>query len=473
MIKHPVIEAVSHNLSAFFNGFSCRFLLTCSGGADSTALLTVFHHLQSLHSYSFSVLSVNHNVRSAEESAADAQFVADLCKTLTPAVPCYIEELPRNAVTCCAEVRKRGIEDAARVLRYRVFEKYAKKLHADFIVTAHNKNDVYETLLMRMFQGGGTHTLQKMPIRRGWYLRPLSTVSRSEIEAFLRRQNISWREDATNNENQYLRNRIRHFLIPALEQTFGTWHSGFDKTLQRIGFDRTFCDTALTEAQTAIAIKETSYSENSRNGADDITEWQLCKTQAVCISKNFFYSLPTALRLRLLEAGCTKLMISERIPLPLLLRLANIPIKTAVHDAGSLRFEQRDDRLFLFNKDAYNALYYQKDYTVSVTGSGLYSYPLGTFSVYKKDSAYFIKDSTELGSGIGPLTCPFYIRGRKNGDKIKMSNGHFKYVKKIFNEWGVDSLARELLPVIIEGDQLRALYGSPLKYKNWIVQQAK
>ena len=180
MPTHPLVDAVFHNLKPIVGDSSCHFLLACSGGADSTALLLAFRQLQPVLSCRLSVVTVNHNIRSAEESAADSAFVAGLCSGFEPAIPCIIEEIPAGEVARYAKERGRGTEDAARTLRYRLFEKTADSVSADFIVTAHNLSDVYETVLMRLFQGGGTASLSIMPVRRGRYLRPLITVERMQ-----------------------------------------------------------------------------------------------------------------------------------------------------------------------------------------------------------------------------------------------------------------------------------------------------
>lgn len=496
MCSHPLVEAVFHNLSACGadqqRGDSAaqksdrapqHFLLACSGGADSTALLLAFHQLQPRLSCRLTVISVNHNVRSAEESAADSAFVATLCAQLDPALPCIIEEIPAGIVARCAQERKRGIEDAARTLRYRIFEKTAAAVGADFIVTAHNQSDIYETVLMRLFQGGNSASLQTMPIRRGSYIRPLITVARGCIEAFVRQQHIVWREDATNAHNTYLRNRIRHYLAPALTKTFTNWHTGLDKTLHRIGLDRSFCEDALAAAQHTF-----SAAHNDNAGTAD---WEPCRHGAITISALFFYSLHPALRLRLLEHGCLKLGIEERIPLGILLRLAlepaalekrdHAPVRSSappekknssrsiISEAGCLRLEQRGERILLFNTAPYLALYQQKSYLFTIQQAGSYPYPLGALECYNTAQGFFIKDQNDASAGVGPFTLPVTVRSRHGGDRIKMSSGGLKEVKKIFNEWNVDSLARALLPIIIEDFSLRALYGGVLGYKNWVV----
>lgn len=454
MYTHPLVQTVFAHLQPFAGSTPLHFLLACSGGADSTALLFAFYELQPLLPCKLTVVTVNHNIRSAAESAGDADFVTDLCRRLN--ITCFAEELPRGAVTECALQRGRGIEDAARVLRYGILEKIADSIHADFIVTAHNRNDSYETALMRLFQGGGTAGLRTMPFRRGRYLRPLITADRSGIESFLNRIDAGWREDSTNAEDSYLRNRIRHFLVPVLDRTFGAWQSGLDKTLQRIALDRSFCDSALETAR-----------QHCTNGG----RWQLCKHGAVTLDSAFFYSLHPALRLRLIEQGCRLLRVRERIPFGVLHRMTEDVPQGNVVAAGGIRLELRGSLLLLFKDEAYYALYNQKNYVLHVPAAGVYHYPLGVLEVYRTETGFFVKDSEDQGCGIGPFQLPVLIRGRRIGDRIRMKNGNSKEIKKIINEWSMDSLARELLPIIIADNCLRALYGSPLGYKDWFVEE--
>ena len=498
MCSTPFIDAVFDNLKPFLTHIPCRFLLACSGGADSTALLLAFHQLQTRFRCRLTVVTVNHNIRSAEESAADSAFVAELCNRLEPPISCVVAEIPAGEVARYAKERSRGTEDAARTLRYRLFEETAASVGADYIVTAHNRSDVYETALMRLFQGGSTASLSVMPVRRGRYLRPLITVERSDIEAFLRQQGIGWREDSTNAEDTYLRNRIRHHLVPALAMTFGGWRTGLDKTLQRISLDRSFCEEMLTAART------------SYTGASDAADWMQCKHGALAIDADLFDSLHPALRLRVLEQGCRRFGIGTRVPLGILLRLSSecvaaseasdgaAPEASAVSDvsaaaliipekqtdtrskiaaAGALRLERRGARILLFDSTAYLTLYNQKSYFLTIPQCGEYAYPLGQLEVYHSANGIFVRDSEDKSGGIGPFTLPISVRSRRGGDRIQMKSGNVKEVKKILNEWQVDSLARELLPIIIEDTcirrrtRIRALYGSFLGYKNWFVEE--
>lgn len=482
MYSHPLINAVFDNLKSFLTHNPNSFLLTCSGGADSTALLLAFHQLQTRLHCRLTAVTVNHNIRSAEESAADSAFVAELCSRLEPPVPCVIAEIPAGEVARYAKERNRGMEDAARTLRYRLFEETAASVGADYIVTAHNRSDVYETALMRLFQGGNTASLSVMPIRRGRYLRPLITVERSDIEAFLRQQGIVWREDATNAEDTYLRNRIRHYLVPALAATFGGWRTGLDKTLQRIALDRSFCEESLATARETF----TGMADNASSVAD-AANWAQCKHSALVIAADFFDSLHPALRLRVLEQGCRRLGIGTRVPLGILLRLSSECVASHMEKqpdtcskiaaAGALRLERRGDRILLFDSTAYLTLYNQKSYFLTILQCGEYAYPLGQLVVYHTADGIFVRDSEDKSNGVGPFTLPISVRSRRGSDRIQMKSGNLKEVKKILNEWQVDSLARELLPIIIEDTcirrrtRIRALYGSFLGYKNWFVEE--
>lgn len=485
LFTRPVVQSVYSNLAPYLGGSSVHLLIACSGGADSIALLTAIHCIQSVACCRISAVTVNHNIRESAVSAADAAFVEQFCAALSPPVPCFVAVLPEGAAADCARSRKRGMEDAARHLRYQCFEKTAAAVHADFIVTAHNRNDVYETVLMRLFQGGSPASLRKMEVRHGKYLRPLIGVDRTMIEHFLREEGIPWREDATNAENIYLRNKIRHFLIPALSSVFGQWHSGLDKTLQKIALDSSFCLDSLKEQQSLFfqhsmsgrTAQQKNIPSASYTGHTDSTiaavyccaEWQLHPTGAVTISRSFFDSLADALRLRLIERACLLLGVAERIPLAVLLRLAQTSGRTGVTAAASLRMERRGDLIFLFNMITYRTLLQEKPYFLAIRGEAVYNYPLGQLHVYKTDGGYYIR-GTDTDAAAGPFRLPIIVRGRQERDTIQMSSGSYKSVKKIFNEWAVDSISRKFLPIIIEDNCIRALYGSPLGYCNWIVR---
>lgn len=182
-----------------------------SGGADSMCLLEVLHEWQRKMDFTLSVLHVEHGLR-GEEALEDAAFVVEQCRSR--GIPCYVEHVNVKAVA--AEMGW-SLEEAGRQSRYELFEQYRKKLGADRIAVAHNKNDQAETVLLNLSRGSGVRGLGGIRPVRGRIIRPLLFVSRIEIEEYLRERNRNWRTDGTNLETDYMRNRIRLQALPWLE----------------------------------------------------------------------------------------------------------------------------------------------------------------------------------------------------------------------------------------------------------------
>jgi tRNA(Ile)-lysidine synthase len=184
---------------------SGSLLLALSGGVDSTALALILHELP----IRFVVIAahVNHHLR-GEESNGDERFVRELCERL--AIPLEVADGPLDP----AAVRARGVEAAARESRYRILRAIRERGGSDFIVTAHQRDDQVETLLFRLFTGRGVHRLAGIAPRGADLLRPLLTVSRLELRDFLAARGITAREDSSNSDTRFVRNLIRHEVLP-------------------------------------------------------------------------------------------------------------------------------------------------------------------------------------------------------------------------------------------------------------------
>ena len=178
-----------------------------SGGADSVALLYVLSELSEEFSLTLRVISVNHGLR--KEAYEEVDYVRNLCGKLN--VPFVLKEADVSAL---AEKWGVGTEEAGRRVRYEAFEEEAAKLGEDTkIAVAHNSNDVCETMLFNLFRGTGPKGLMSIPPRRGNIIRPLLCVERKEIEKFLNDNKIRFYVDATNLEDDYTRNKIRHNIV--------------------------------------------------------------------------------------------------------------------------------------------------------------------------------------------------------------------------------------------------------------------
>lgn len=179
-----------------------KILVAVSGGMDSMCLL----HLCVSAGYEVGVAHANFQLRGTE-SADDAQFVAERCRHY--GVPCHIEVLHVNAGPGT------NVQATARALRYQWFEQLASAHGYHHIVTAHHLHDKLETFFIHLLRGSGVKGLASIPAVRGRVARPLLGKGRPELEAFAKAAQLTWREDRTNQSDAYLRNRIRHHLVPA------------------------------------------------------------------------------------------------------------------------------------------------------------------------------------------------------------------------------------------------------------------
>lgn len=188
-----------------------RILAGVSGGADSVCLLFMLLEYAARFSVQPAAVHVNHGLR--EDAGEDAEFVRKLCERVQ--VPFFLREVDVREL---AAREKRSLEEAGRILRYRVFEETAREFGADRIAVAHNLNDRAETMLFHLFRGSGVRGLCSIPPVREKIIRPVMCLERNEIEAYLHIRGIPYRTDSTNDEDDYTRNRIRHHLLPAAKQ---------------------------------------------------------------------------------------------------------------------------------------------------------------------------------------------------------------------------------------------------------------
>ena len=194
-----------------------RLLVGVSGGPDSVALLFLLHGLTPVLHARLIVVHIDHQLR--ETSARDAEFVRDLAARLT--LPSVI--LTRD-VRAVMRSRRLSLEDAARQVRYDAFLQVALQHQASGLALAHTADDQAETVLMRLLRGAGLTGLMGIPATRViqdlTVVRPLLGCWRAELLAYLHAQKLSYRHDATNDDPRFLRNRIRHQLLPLLRREY-------------------------------------------------------------------------------------------------------------------------------------------------------------------------------------------------------------------------------------------------------------
>jgi tRNA(Ile)-lysidine synthase len=214
-----------------------RLAVAVSGGADSVALLYLMLQLRVELGIVLSVAHVNHRLR-ARESDGDADFVSGLAAQHelelhyidAPIPPKTPPKNKSNKSKIKSEEPVPGIEAAARALRYDFFRQLARDGKVSKVATAHTLDDQAETVLLRIFRGTGVRGLAGIHPKIvfdeqgqafGELVRPLLSFRRAELQEFLREQDQTWREDSSNRDVAFLRNRVRHRLLPLIKDEFG------------------------------------------------------------------------------------------------------------------------------------------------------------------------------------------------------------------------------------------------------------
>ena len=180
-----------------------------SGGADSVCLSLILSEIKDEFDLKLKAVHINHKLR-GDESERDMKFCKDFCEKAGIEFKSFEIDVKTQA-----QKEKQGIEEYARRVRYECFEREAD---GGKIATAHNLDDVAETLIFNIARGSSVSGLSSIPVKRDSIIRPLLSVSREEIEQFLKEKNQEFVIDSTNLTDEYTRNKIRHNVLPVLKE---------------------------------------------------------------------------------------------------------------------------------------------------------------------------------------------------------------------------------------------------------------
>ena len=183
-----------------------------SGGADSICLLFVLLRLQEKIGFDVIAVHVNHGLR-GENAKRDERFTETFCRERN--VPCIVYH--ENVKEIAAQ-KKLSVEEAGRLVRRKAFEEVRIRYGGTKIALAHHQNDNAETMLLNLARGTGIRGLSGIRPVNGYMIRPLLGIHRKEIEYYLKEHQLSYCEDETNAGDEYTRNRIRHQILPMLEE---------------------------------------------------------------------------------------------------------------------------------------------------------------------------------------------------------------------------------------------------------------
>ncbi|APY07374.1 tRNA lysidine(34) synthetase TilS [Winogradskyella sp. J14-2] len=228
---------------------NARNVIAISGGIDSVVLAYLCHKLN----FNFALAHCNFNLR-GKESDVDEAFVLELGEQLN--VEVFIQNFDTEVY---AEENKCSIQMAARELRYDWFSELAQQLNFDYILTAHHADDNLETFLINFTRGTGLNGLTGIPALNDNIARPLLPFSRAIIEAYAKAEHITWREDLSNTSRKYLRNKLRHDVVPILKEINPQLLDSFQNTLKYLN------DTADIVEESLNAVAKRAITDIDEN----------------------------------------------------------------------------------------------------------------------------------------------------------------------------------------------------------------
>ncbi len=429
-----------------------------SGGADSVSLLASLSEIlgKSGKKNCLEIITVNHGIRAKTETDGDAAYVESLCKNL--GVKCETVAFAPGDVALESKRRKKGIEEAARGMRYSAFEKFIKSKNLAALCLAHNKNDQTETILMRLFNGSGSEGLGGIPRTRGKIIRPLLEITRDEIETYLKEKKIGWRTDSTNFENQYSRNKIRNVLVPFLNENFSGWKNSVLLSAKKVSDDNFFV----------------------QKNADEILEKNLkIEKNRAEIGREAFFSAEPALQRRIIYSVLNKIGFGERFPFKLVEKIC----LWKKNQKNSLAFENlkiilNNEKIIFQNQTAP-----EEKKTVSFGYNFIFTSKTDSFEFH--NVKYYIEENDKktflcveninfekTEKVMFEISLPFFVGSAEPGEKIRAADGRLKKISDVFSDWKVPECKRNLIPVVRKiqgGVEAVSILGKNFGFPEWKV----
>ncbi|SDH53862.1 tRNA(Ile)-lysidine synthase [Chryseobacterium taeanense] len=244
------------------------YLLTVSGGADSMVMVYCFNDL----GLQFQVAHINYKLR-GQDSDLDQKVVEDFCKKNNIKFHLYKvsdkDKKPENSIQLWA-----------RELRYDFFNRIQEKENLNFLVTAHHLNDQLETFIINLSKAAGINGLSGIPANDNNILRPLLSFTKEEIYIFAKENNIEYREDLSNQKNDYLRNKIRNEIVPKLLETNDHFLENFKKSSLYLNQTKDFVQEQIQEIEIRIIVFNPSHKILSKEQLDlesDFVKFEILK----------------------------------------------------------------------------------------------------------------------------------------------------------------------------------------------------
>jgi len=223
-----------------------KLLLACSGGVDSMVLA----HVMCQFNFTIAIAHCNFSLRGVE-SDTDMDFVKSWAEKQS--IPFFVKTF--NTKEFAAD-HKLSIQMAARDLRYEWFETILNDCKYDYLLTAHHADDNLETFLINLSRGTGLRGLLGIPEKNHRIVRPLLPYSKDQLLAYAKKNSLCWREDNSNNNTKYLRNKLRHHIVPAYKEVSSSTLKNFNKTQKYLRGSQTLVDDYLVLIRNLVMTEQ-------------------------------------------------------------------------------------------------------------------------------------------------------------------------------------------------------------------------
>ncbi|MCR6098392.1 tRNA lysidine(34) synthetase TilS [Salipaludibacillus agaradhaerens] len=422
--KHGLIEEGDH------------LLVAVSGGPDSMALIHYLMELSNIKKIQLSVSHVEHGLR-GEESKKDAALVASFCQKYS--LPFYLYE---------ADVKKKKLQqamstqEAARLCRYEWFEHLMHKLGTTKLVTAHHGDDQIETMLMRQLRGSLSGR-KGIPVKRvfaeGYIIRPLLAVEKTKLLEYCATYNIPYRKDQSNDEDKYLRNRIRHHVLPFIKEENPKAHHVFQWQSEVLADEEEWLHHETIRVVDKVMVFKGSHK--------------------IVVSLEAFDEVAKALQRRAIHLILNYLLISHQLQFDRSHIEAILDLIRQEHPSGEVHLPKN-----ITVEKSYESLIFSiktpflkeesgdqnKELVLPLPGE--LAWATGTISADTLDGKMPLKnDPYDIFIDLNKVSLPFIIRARRAGDRMSFFGGKgTKKLKDVFIEAKVAKGDRDLWPIVTD-----------------------
>lgn len=396
-----------------------------SGGSDSVALLNILNNLTKVIGFKLVAIHINHGIR-GEEALRDANFAESFCKKIGVSI------VTKNVYAVeYSKANKLTLEEGARVLRYKVFDELIAELHLKKIALAHHKNDQAESILMHIGRGSGLNGLVGMMEFGEKYIRPLLNVSKIEILDYLKRNNLSFVTDSTNNSLEYSRNFMRKKVVESYEELYPKLTDNLYKLSKKVQEENDFLDSLVKrrwfkfEGRQITILDEVEKVNPVLKYRAIIKAFKLINS-SVDIEEKHLQAV----------AELFSKQVGKRINLP--------------HNLEAVR---KYGGVFIFNKSDVQVVDFEAEFKLGQTKFN--NYLISVEKVSKEDIKF--GDGLYVDKNKIPKSAKW--RTIREGDTIQKFDGKSRKLKQFLVDKKIDSLTRNSLPILMYGSNCLVALG--------------